>query len=357
MTIKYHDVSHHNGDYHPTGPTAAKATEGTTFTDSQFTTTRSRTRAGKWPFIAYHWLHHTNIAGQVSHVIAVIGHGQPLMLDVEHGTDPNPDDPTLADVYAFADQYNAKGGLVTLAYIPKWYWSGHWGSPSMTGLNSRAIALISSQFDTRGYTDADTFPGSHDPTGWVPYGGVNPAIWQYTDSPIDTNAYKGTQAALADLWNGANGGNPDQPVTPPEGDDVGTVDSFSPAAIRQLLGASINASGTTLAFGVQQGQNTVLLQTVLGTSGPNVGQALQGTYQMVQQILAILNPAALSALVEQAVASLPSGIDVSEQTLQNALVAALKELAATPTDAEPATPPAALEIPPSEQDGHPEATS
>ena len=46
MTITYKDVSHYNGNYHPTGPTAAKATEGTGFTDPQFATTRSRTRGG-----------------------------------------------------------------------------------------------------------------------------------------------------------------------------------------------------------------------------------------------------------------------------------------------------------------------
>ena len=44
--------------------------------------------------------------------------------------------------------------------------------------------------------------------GWVPYGGVTPTVWQYTDKqvlngvPCDFNRYQGTQAQLAALFTG-----------------------------------------------------------------------------------------------------------------------------------------------------------
>ena len=191
MTIKFHDVSHYNGAYKPTGPTIAKATEGTGYLDPAYGGIRRRTLAGGWPFLPYHFLHRGNIAAQVDHAFAIVGH-QPLMLDVESSKVSA--DSTLADVYAFADRWKTvTGQRVTLAYIPHWYWQGHWGSPSMTGLKSRGIGLISSNYTT--YSDSGP--------GWNAYGGMTPIIWQYTSTPLDTNAFKGTTAELADLW--ANG--------------------------------------------------------------------------------------------------------------------------------------------------------
>jgi len=79
--------------------------------------------------------------------------------------------------------------------------------------------------------------------------------------------------------------HPDSPLAPPE-DDVTPQDKqdIINGVVHTLLGAPINASGTTVSFALQQGMNTVLLTTTLGSSGPNVGQALQGTYQAVQQL-------------------------------------------------------------------------
>ena len=200
MTIKYHDVSHYNGAYVPTGPTCAKATEGSTFVDPQYDGIRRRTLAGGWAFLPYHFLHHGNIDAQVDHTFSVVGH-QPLMLDVESEKDTP--DSTLADVYAFADRWKAvTGQLVTLAYIPHWYWSGHWGSPSLAGLKSRGIGLVSSNYTTY----SDTGPG------WAGYGGITPVIWQYTSTPIDTNAFKGTTAELANLWANGTATKPSAPV-------------------------------------------------------------------------------------------------------------------------------------------------
>jgi Glycosyl hydrolases family 25 len=185
MTIHFHDTSHYQTNYQPDGPTIAKATEGTGYTDSAYTTTRQRTLAGGWPFLGYHFLRHGNVPAQVSHAVAVVGKGQPLMLDVETATDGT--FPTLAEMFAFMDAWP---GVVSLCYIPKWFWAAKWGSPNLTSLVDRGAGLISSRYTT--YSDSGL--------GWDPYGGVTPIIWQYTSTPIDTNAFKGTEAELGHLF-------------------------------------------------------------------------------------------------------------------------------------------------------------
>jgi hypothetical protein len=186
MTLKFHDVSHYQGNYHPDGPTIAKATEGTDFVDAQYTTNKSRTLAGGWPFAGYHFLTTADANAQAGHAHAVIG-STPAMLDVETGTSGNP---SWAKVKAFITAYRKLGGVLHLAYIPKWYWRDQWGSPDMSWLDDNDVALISSQYTS--YSDNGP--------GWDPYGGMKPAIWQYTATPIDTNAFKGTQDELGALF-------------------------------------------------------------------------------------------------------------------------------------------------------------
>ena len=70
MTLRFNDVSHYQGNYHPDGPTIAKATEGTTFVDERYATTRSRTLAGGWPFAGYHFLTTQSASTQARHAHA-----------------------------------------------------------------------------------------------------------------------------------------------------------------------------------------------------------------------------------------------------------------------------------------------
>lgn len=191
MTLKFKDVSHWNGSYKPTGPTIAKATEGTSYIDPEFSGIRARAKAAGFPFLPYHFLAHGSIPLQVAHVISVVGDKSNLMLDVE--AEAGKADPTLADVLAFTDAYAKKSsGRVVLAYIPKWFWSGHWKSPSLAGLPARRVGLVSSEY-TR-YSDSGP--------GWDAYGGVHPIVWQFTSTPIDTNAFKGSAAQLVALFSG-----------------------------------------------------------------------------------------------------------------------------------------------------------
>jgi microcystin-dependent protein len=200
MTIHFNDVSAYQGDYWPGGAIIAKASEGSSWTDARFVTTRARTLAGGWPFLPYHFLRVGDVPGQVAHAIAVIGRGRDVMLDIETGIDNT--DPTLAEAEQFVDLYGQQsgGGTVTLVYIPHWYWQNVWHSPSLLPLTARGPGLISSYY----VPYSDTGPG------WNAYGGVTPIIWQWTSTPLDTNAYKGTEDQLAAVF----AGSPVAPTAP-----------------------------------------------------------------------------------------------------------------------------------------------
>jgi hypothetical protein len=93
------------------------------------------------------------------------------------------------------------GGMLTLAYIPHWFWADYWDRRSLKPFADLGLELISSAYTT--YSDTGI--------GWDPYGGMTPAIWQYTSTPIDTNAFRGTVAELGRLFTGS-ANPPDQGV-------------------------------------------------------------------------------------------------------------------------------------------------
>lgn len=197
MTIRYPDVSHHQAGLKIQPGTAAlcaKASEGTTFRDPSYTDFRAQAAARGAFFFGYHWLHHGSIDAQAAFCHGIVG-GTPVMVDCEDTGDV----PTVADCLAFAAGLRARGGACTLAYLPRWYWQGHLKSPSLTPLAAHGLSLVSSTYTTYN----DTGPG------WAPYGGVTPAIWQFSDSypyggrAVDMNAYRGTAAQLRALVSGS----------------------------------------------------------------------------------------------------------------------------------------------------------
>lgn len=181
----FRDVSNWDGDYHPTGPTFAKATQGGSFTDKRFTSTRARTAAGGWPFAAYHYLdtRSTDLAN-ARHALVVIGKSTATMWDVEKGGG------NLSDLIAVHDTYVSMGGHGRLVYLPHWYWEKI-GAPDLRPLVARGLLLVSSNYPAGGYSDNGP--------GWAPYGGMTPMFWQYTSTPGDSNAYRGTVDQMARL--------------------------------------------------------------------------------------------------------------------------------------------------------------
>lgn len=191
MTISYPDVSNHNGGMPLQAGTVAcfaKASEGTGYADPFYTHFKAEAARVGAVFGAYHFLRQGNGAGQARYCFGIVGRDVPLMLDFEPEYDAagNPvSRPTLADAVAFRDAYRALGGSIRLNYLPKWYWQ-ELGSPSLAPLAD--LGLVASEYI--GYSDSGP--------GWAPYGGLTPAVWQYTDKlaysgqQVDFNAFRGT---------------------------------------------------------------------------------------------------------------------------------------------------------------------
>jgi hypothetical protein len=172
-----------------------KISEGTYYTDKDYPGWRAQAVAsGKLP-IGYHFISGEDPAAQARHLAACIGDRSiPLMLDFEPTATYRPDLPQLI---AVADEIDAAGMRVHLAYVPRWYWQ-QIGSPTLTSLSARGIALVASA-----YPGGTGYPGDSAP-GWLPYGGLTPLLYQYTDhapvggKAVDMNAFRGTIAQLAE---------------------------------------------------------------------------------------------------------------------------------------------------------------
>jgi GH25 family lysozyme M1 (1,4-beta-N-acetylmuramidase) len=187
MTIFYPDISGWQAGIDLKGALAVgiKATEGTGYTNPDYTRAKGNAHDhGAFQF-AYHFLLEGNATAQARHCHSVVG-DTPVMVDVEITGQSHP---SLRDTTTFIDAFRKLGGTTHLVYFPYWYWQQR-GSPSLKPLSNRNMRLVSSAY-TR-YTDEPTG------TGWVGYGGMTPTIWQYSSSVpfngknIDFNAYRGS---------------------------------------------------------------------------------------------------------------------------------------------------------------------
>ena len=196
MTILFPDVSSYTPNVDPSKYPAviARATLSSSYTDPTYATFKAK--AAGSVFAAYHWLNHGNLQAQAKHCFNVVGPGTPVMIDAEDkaGNTGYNGPLTVDDLLGFAAEYRALGGTVSLAYLPFWYWSGAMGAPHrLDELQAAGLHLVSSNYPNAGYTS--TGPG------WATYypGAPDPVQWQYTSTPIDMNAFRGTVQEYAAL--------------------------------------------------------------------------------------------------------------------------------------------------------------
>lgn len=181
----------------------AKCSQGTYYTDACYQGWRHQAAQLRLPFAWYHFLTTEDAHAQVAHTEACVGDpGLPGMLDVEPtGTSR----PTLDDVLAYADAAKAAGLRLRLVYLPHWYWA-ELGSPNLSGLAARGLHLVSSAYPGGTGTPTQLYPGDG-AAGWDGYGGVTPALYQFTNQAsdggraMDYNAFRGSTAELAALLN------------------------------------------------------------------------------------------------------------------------------------------------------------
>jgi hypothetical protein len=193
--LEFPDISHYQGDISLAGAqvVAAKATQGTSYTDPLYTTNRAKAAAVGALFIAYHWLDASDAGAQARHAFSVVGPGVPLMIDDEQ------DQISVGHTLAFVNAYRALGGLVRLEYAPRSVWSAS-GQPDLRPFTNAGLLIVSANYPAAGYSDNGP--------GWQPYGGVTPTIWQFTDrhpfhgQSVDFNAFRGSVDELRSLLQG-----------------------------------------------------------------------------------------------------------------------------------------------------------
>lgn len=194
----------------------AKTTEGTYYIDDCYQGWRQQAAVLKKMFCWYHFLSGEDVRAQVGHCLANVGDKTlPGMLDVEPTGNYTP---TLQQALAWIDAAHAAGLNLRLAYIPRWLHQ-QWDSPSLAGLTSRNVYLVSSSYPGGTGSAPALYPGDS-AAGWRSYGGMTPLIYQYTNQAsdggqdLDYNAFRGTANELANLLNG----NQDMPLTQADAD-------------------------------------------------------------------------------------------------------------------------------------------
>jgi len=216
--IAYPDVSHFQAglSLRHAVAAAAKATQGGGFIDPEYGVFRAQAHSLGIPFIAYHWLDTTDATAQARHAYAVVGADTPLMIDDEQPPI------NVAHTLAFVAEYRRLGGVVVLEYLPRWVWDQS-GRPSLRPLARAGLAVVASNYNPSAGVDGGA--------GWAPYGGVSPAILQYTDRQlfngqlVDMNRFPGTVQALQALLAPGHPTPPPPPPPPPhpKGDTVLTL--------------------------------------------------------------------------------------------------------------------------------------
>jgi hypothetical protein len=213
-TLFYPDISGYQGNIDLAGVPAAcaKATEGSSYASPAYAAQKAEAARSGAFFFGYHFLRHGDAAAQARHCHSVVGK-VPLMVDFEP---TGSSAPRLADCTEFIRAYRAEGGVTHLDYLPHWYWL-QLGAPDLKPLRDLGMLLVSSAYP-------GSYTGDH-ASGWAPYGGMSPVIWQYTSTQalhgqrVDYNAYRGTLAELESLVRtgklpGSKPGVPGVPVMP-----------------------------------------------------------------------------------------------------------------------------------------------
>lgn len=182
MSIEGVDVSNHQATFDFRGWQFAivKASEGNGFRDFRFWQHVNAARAAGLIVAAYHYQRNVSARSQFDLIRSIVPTDMAVIIDVEDGSGP------LSITRELIGLLRGAGYSVPLLYLPRWYWSGHLGRPSLAGLPP----LWGS--DYRG--------GNAD---WSDYGGLPVVLRQYTSTPFDKNWFGGTREQFAALLGGA----------------------------------------------------------------------------------------------------------------------------------------------------------
>lgn len=176
-----------------------KATEGAGWKSGYYTRQIAQARRVGILVAAYHYVRGSDVAGQLANIRSMVSADTPVILDVEDGAG------SLDSIRGLLAALGKAGYKTPLIYIPKWYWSGHMGSPDLSGLPPNWHSRYPDNTVRR--KENFTLGAEY----WPSFGGISTEIAQFTSSlavanypvgRIDGNAYRGTRDQLAALLNG-----------------------------------------------------------------------------------------------------------------------------------------------------------
>lgn len=197
MTIFLRDMSHYDGNESLAGfvGTTHKVTEGTSYVDGAYAARLNRYRAaGVQVLGSYHVLHTGNLAAQLDHWLSTLDALTPwwrgfphwvMQVDAERWPADNVSPDTVKAFARLLVDSGCPGWKVTYAS------RGQYGS---------ALAGLATPLWNAAY-HSSTYPG--DGAGdWAPYSGKAPVLWQYTSTPFDKSAFRGSLDELLTLIGG-----------------------------------------------------------------------------------------------------------------------------------------------------------
>lgn len=299
MAILGPDISSYQGDVNvatlPDPFVLLKCTEGTYYTDSDYSRWLGQGKSSGKLVVAYHFVRSDEPAAAQAAWMAqhIIDKTVPVMLDVETEGSSHPGLPFVMQV---ADAMASSGLRVKLVYLPKWYWQ-QIGSPDLQPLVQRGIGLVSSSYPSHGGQDPAVgyaASGGDKGPGWASYGGVTPVLWQFTDSGLrqgllDFNAFRGTITDMAALLVGAA-------ATATGGDAVGNY---------------------TMGDGWQKDYPDVAAQLQQHIpAGTVVDETQAAAYAMVRSFVAAERSAVIEAKLDQLLAVKPAVVDTTSLASQ-----------------------------------------
>lgn len=146
-----------------------KCSEGTGFRDWVFARHVANARRVGMAVAAYHYQRVASVTLQADLIESMCPKDIPVCIDVEA------DSGGVDITRHLVAELQRRGFTVPLIYIPRWYWDGHLGRPSLAGLPP----IWASDYRGAG-------------ANWSDYGGNAVVLRQFTSTPFDQNHYLGT---------------------------------------------------------------------------------------------------------------------------------------------------------------------
>lgn len=274
-----------------------KATEGSGYTNPYYGTQLASANAAGLIAASYHFVHTADEAGQLRLLESTIPAGTPVILDAE--VDGAGEFPVTVDLVR---AITAAGWPVAAVYFPHWFWT-QIGSPPLAGLP----ALWSSAYPGGSGAASAIYAaaGGDTAAGWTGYGGLDVAIYQFTDnatvagvSGVDVSAFRGTRDELAALL---------------QGGDMPSTEDYARAVLDFPLGTDAQGNTVTLskvaqAVGLNPHLDTARAVLDFDLSGKNDGSTLSLAAQKITSGTATVKTATVT---------------IDQATLEQALTAAI----------------------------------